>query len=286
MLVRVQRLVELGRRRDAEHTVRATMRAMREQLNGTTMRYATVVTVVMMLAAACRGTSESPAVTASPEAANEGAAAAASPSSRVPIQQTSTVRKRMQDHFDKSLEIKAAVEKGNIEAVKGAATWLAATEWTPRLRPDWRPYMIAMQLAATEARNATDVIAAARALSRVGRTCANCHEDVGGPAMDSAQPDVGPRPHAWAAERMWEGLIAPSASSWNKGAEVLFSADLRGVGADAQPRDAAKISRLESKVRELARIAITVDAQQRATVYAELVVTCSSCHEMTDVVLR
>ena len=249
------------------------------------MRYATIVTAVMMLATACRGTSDSRAVTASPEAANEDAAAAAVPSSRVPIQQTSTVRKRMQDHFDKSLEIKAAIEKGDIEAAKGAATWLAATEWTPRLRPDWRPYMMAMQIAAGEARDATDLSAAARALSRVGRTCANCHEDVGGPAMEPAQRSVGPCPHAWAAERMWEGLIAPSVSSWNKGAEVLFSTSLRVVDAGARS-GADAISALESKVHELARVAMTVDAQQRTTVYAELVVTCASCHKMAGVVLR
>jgi hypothetical protein len=85
---------------------------------------------------------------------------------------------------------------------------------------------------------------------------------------------------------MWEGLIAPSVSSWNKGAEVLFSANIRAVGADAQPRDAAEISRLESKVGELARIAMTVDAQQRAAVYTELVVTCAPCHKLAGVILR
>jgi hypothetical protein len=86
--------------------------------------------------------------------------------------------------------------------------------------------------------------------------------------------------HAWATERLWEGLYVPSEKAWNGGAAVLahetepFPPDLLKKGG-VHVRTAAQ---------DFARLAQSTPAQKspsdRAALYAQLLETCGVCHQM------
>ena len=249
-----------------------------------------------LLIVACRQSLEPRSDATMPPSSSAPVAAQPTPAGSGLEQQTATVQKRMQEHFAKAADMKAAVIRGDLWSVERAAAWLADDEWTPRLRPDWRPYMTAMQLAARTTKGITNTAQAAQALSRVGRACANCHESVGGPNVavgvapeDGAEGSTRLLRHGWAAERMWEGLTLISDEAWIRGASVLSDATLeplarKGEGNPADARAQADAKELASKVHEIGRIARAADVQQRRALYADLLATCSDCHAALGVV--
>ena len=100
-------------------------------------------------------------------------------------------------------------------------------------------------------------------------------------ATSTAKPTAGAtteqrmKRHAWATERLWEGLIVPSSVAWNAGANALvdspFPDDVLGRGV------AARTAATDFKIlADQAPFKKTVE--ERAALYAELLVTCATCH--------
>ena len=98
----------------------------------------------------------------------------------------------------------------------------------------------------------------------------------------AAAPDAGDslssrmKQHAWATERLWEGLYVPSAAAWDAGAKVLAHGQFPeevlkkgGVYARSAAADFRKAAARASKMRSSA---------SRAALYAELLGTCATCH--------
>lgn len=201
---------------------------------------------------------------------------------------TPTVPAHMKEHFTKAEEMKAAILRGDLAGFREVAAWMAEHELSADPPADWKKYTDAMQLTAKGARDAKDLKAASAALAAVGQSCADCHGVLGGPK----QLELGEPPaegsgaalhmvrHQWAADKLWLGLMAPSEEAWVKGAEVFADAPLSQEQAAPGKSVSPKVKAMATKVHEQAHRARTVDKAKRAQAYAELMQSCSSCHEL------
>ena len=85
--------------------------------------------------------------------------------------------------------------------------------------------------------------------------------------------------HAWASERLWEALAVPSDDAWNAGAKALSS--------DPFPQEVLKDGGVEARsaASDFAKLVAKAPAKKttkdRAALYAELLVTCGTCHHAT-----
>jgi hypothetical protein len=84
------------------------------------------------------------------------------------------------------------------------------------------------------------------------------------------------RQHAWATERLWEGLYVPSGAAWEAGTKLLAGTqfpqevlDEGGVYTQTAAKDFVKIA---------ARAPGKWSLKDRAEVYASLLGTCAACH--------
>ncbi len=84
--------------------------------------------------------------------------------------------------------------------------------------------------------------------------------------------------HAWAVNRMWEGLVAHDAELWSKGlnelAEAPLPAEVFGPNPPAGALDASQ------RAHELAASGISAkDQSERGNVYGQILAACSQCHD-------
>jgi mono/diheme cytochrome c family protein len=189
----------------------------------------------------------------------------------------------MQAHFTDALLIRKAVIAGTPERASRAAEALAKDENLDGLPAGWRPSGERMQQIARRINDSTSASQAAGATADLGLTCGGCHRQRGGPkASTEPAPPEGEglaermQRHAWATERLWEGLTVPSSEAWNAGAKVLnaspFPAKMLvqgGVRARSAASDFAKL---------VAKAPAKKTDEERAALYAELLVVCGGCH--------
>jgi hypothetical protein len=89
--------------------------------------------------------------------------------------------------------------------------------------------------------------------------------------------------HAWAVERLWEGLTAPSDNAWQAGAAALVHAP--SVAPQTRPSLPPAIIETLSLVRRLGEKASNAEnSTARERVYGELLVTCAQCHRSSPAV--
>jgi cytochrome c553 len=122
----------------------------------------------------------------------------------------------------------------------------------------------------------------------MARVCGQCHREQGHSLelrdvqVETHTPksdQIGSRMfrHAWAAERMWEGLMAPSEQSWRAGSMALAHAPARAPKVPSPvPEDFA----LElSALRDLGlRASAAESLDERTDVYGLTIATCAHCH--------
>lgn len=192
-----------------------------------------------------------------------------------------SVAEHMQEHFTAVAAIQDAVIRGDLEAVAEPAKLLARHRPVDSLPAGWEPYVADMTLAAQRAVAASTLDDAAGATAAMGLACGACHQgSARGPRFTlgaEINTDRGVRAHMqrhrWAADRMWEGLIGPSDTSWVWGAATLREAALRPQG---QPE---RIGELAAMVHELgAQAEDSSDPEARASLYGALLGTCAECH--------
>src|SRR5690606_8853311 len=113
------------------------------------------------------------------------------------------------------------------------AVWLAEHELGDNLKEEWRSHAEAMKQAAKTLRDAATLDAAARGMGELGQACAECHQALGRPKLGVGAPPEegsGTQPHMlrhqWAADRLWEGLMAPIDELWLAGSEAMADAPL------------------------------------------------------------
>jgi hypothetical protein len=233
-------------------------------------------------AAAAPAPTVAKAKAAEPAAANTAAAAA--PPAVAP-QQTPTTRHYMLTHYADTVGMRRALVSGKIADYHAAAAAVANDAWTPRLRGDYRPYVEAVRSAARSGETASSVVSAAAVLGKIGEACAACHVKFGGPGSPVAPEQLteGTDPsmvaHAAATDRLWDGLILPSDTSWSSGMEVLLD-------APKLDSDVADVAAAARHLRDLARHGKSADVAQRGQIFASVLTTCSGCHERLGITMR
>lgn len=188
----------------------------------------------------------------------------------------------MDQHFVQANDIKLAIVLGNLDDTRDPARWLQNNLDASALPVRWRPHIPKVKRAAKAVEEASTVEEAAAGAAALARACGECHSDVGielgGPESyeptDSNAPGEKMFLHQWAVDRMYEGLIRPSAESWTAGASKLADAPLHGEGP-SEP-----VTGLAAKVHGLgASGKNATDWDQREDHLAALFSTCAGCHQ-------
>jgi cytochrome c556 len=189
----------------------------------------------------------------------------------------------MRAHFADALLIRKAVIAGTPERAADAAEALAKAEKLGDVPASWRTSVQRMQQVAARINNSTSAAQAAGATADLGVACGECHQKLGGPkAWSGPPPPEGTalvermQRHVWATERLWEGLTVPSDEAWKAGAKALsasqFPADIlkqSGVHGRSAASDFTKL---------VVKAPTKKTIEERAALYAELLVTCGGCH--------
>jgi cytochrome c553 len=198
----------------------------------------------------------------------------------------------MSEHFTRASDLQRAVVNGDMDAVSGAANWLAEHSKMSGAPASWDPYLAEMRTAAEVAAESPDLSTAAKATAHVGAACGDCHKGHGATvkfSIDEALAEGGDavahmKRHVWASARLWEGLVVPSAEVWQTGAKAFDEVPLvpEEVTDDDELMTEAKLT--ADRVHELgAGARQALDSDSRAATYGELLATCSRCHVATGV---
>jgi mono/diheme cytochrome c family protein len=198
---------------------------------------------------------------------------------------------RMARHADRSFELRTALIRGDLDRAHQAARQLAANLNSEGGSAPPR-YVVEAQDEARRAAEAPNVPGAAAATARMGGACGACHlasregphyRVVTRPEARGAAVPERMMVHYWAADRMWEGLVGPSDSTWFAGALAL--ADVPTYQREIAQRpgaSAADIERIARALHELGlRAQTATDAAARVQVYGEFLAGCASCHTAT-----
>lgn len=203
---------------------------------------------------------------------------------------SSDVEPRMLSHYQSAGQLYAGAAAGDLPTVQAAAWALAEAESGAGMPSSAMRYVEQLRGFARLASTAPDVSAAATAVARLGGTCGSCHRTMKrGPEYKIVTgPSEGATPvatrmirHRWAADRLWDGLVAPSDESWRAGADVLQDAPLftDALTRDVEHYDA--VTRLAWEVHDVGvRGQGTRDQTARADLYGKLLGTCASCHRL------
>lgn len=226
-----------------------------------------------LVAAGCARTEEKPA--------GQAPATDATPRTAVNV---SELESHMEEHFARIKEIQEAVIRGDLEAAKAPATWIADHEERSDLPSQAAPQVAAMKAAAKSVATTTDLKAAGTAAATLVGSCGTCHSATKAtpdlPAPSIAEAGAG-RPahmadHQYAVDLLYRGLAAPSDEDWRKGAEALKGASLGGKDL---PEVSTEAVAAEQTVHQLAdRAAGAADQSARVAVYGEIIGSCASCH--------
>jgi cytochrome c556 len=194
-----------------------------------------------------------------------------------------SVDRIMRAHFHDALLIREAVIAGRPDQAANPATVLALIENLDDLPAGWRSFVERMQQDARRITDSTSAAQAAAATADLGLACGLCHQQLGGPKVQIEPPpaegttlDERMQRHVWASERLWEGIAVPSADAWNAGARALSQSPfapevLKGGGVHAK-------SAASDFVKLVANAPTRTTPEARAALYAELLVTCGTCH--------
>lgn len=203
-------------------------------------------------------------------------------------EQQSKVAARMHDNLTRIGTIKSAIVAGKLEDVREPATWLADHETVAGLPADFGPYVAQIKTSARHVIEAQDLVSAAESVSKMARTCGKCHSanNVGlefgydqEPRMDVEDVVTHMQRHQWAADRLWEGLIGPSDTAWNRGADMLIDAPLHSSDVTTTADHDAEIEKIARRIHALGGIATeTKTADARSELYGEVLGLCASCH--------
>ncbi len=202
----------------------------------------------------------------------------------------SAVADHMHEHLTRISTIKSAIVAGKLEEVREPATWLADHETAAGLPAEFESYVIQMRSYARHVIEAQDLASAAESVSNMAKTCGNCHLvnvvnlEFGydrKPREDLEDVVTHMQRHQWATDRLWEGLIGPSDTAWNRGTDMLIDAPLLPSDVTTATDDVAEIGKLARRIHALGGIGTeTKTPDARSDLYAEVLGLCASCHTL------
>jgi cytochrome c556 len=205
------------------------------------------------------------------------------PAAEAPIRSAGETKPHMAEHFIQVAVLRDAVVAGDYDATRAPARWLAEHGAPANVPDEWIEQVTNLKVVASGARDATDLAGVSAAVGELGHACASCHERLGA-KVELVTPPEAPvsgdvanhmQRHQWAADRMWDGLFAPSDDAWKRGAAAFYDAPLHRADLDdGHPRMS-----LAKRAHLIGKLAMTeTDPLGRARAYGELVATCAGCH--------
>ena len=180
--------------------------------------------------------------------------------------------------------IREAVIAGTPERAADPAKAFSEIQDVDKLPAGWSGFVARMRDAARRITDSTSAAQAAAAAADLGVSCGMCHKQHGGPKVSVEPAPVAEQTvvsrmkrHVWATERLWEGLFVPSDEAWLAGAKAL--------GTDPFPKEALKTGGVHARsaasdfVKLAAKAPGAKSADERANLYAEMLVSCGACHQ-------
>lgn len=183
------------------------------------------------------------------------------------LDRPSLVRYHMQRHFGDLRDIDHMLLAGRLDDARARAFLLTKTE-TDRGLDVFDQQALVVSRAAAALVAAPSIAEACRLEARVAEACAGCHVLVPKvlplPALPAA-PAAEMARHAWAADRLWEGVVLADARRWRAGLDFFATTSTPRI----QDLSRGAIRALETHQDSIAT---------RATTYGELLVACANCH--------
>jgi hypothetical protein len=185
-------------------------------------------------------------------------------------------RERMEGRFEATHGVRAALERGDVEAARVGALAIAVDAHVAG-RADDAPSR------ARDVALAPDVRAAAAAFGDMLVACGGCHERAGVtmPDLDPSPPETGDlaermQLHAWASREMCDAIAMGSARRFERAAAALDIAPFSGETPPDEERPEG-LRAIEERLRAAARSGPRTPAE-RAHVYGVVLGTCADCH--------
>ncbi|HJL20067.1 MAG TPA: hypothetical protein RMH99_30660 [Sandaracinaceae bacterium LLY-WYZ-13_1] len=226
-----------------------------------------------------------PASTAEPtaeEGAERGAEALPEPESLPP---PTDGQRHMHDRYDGIEAIRGALVRGDAEVARAVARGLDRPVSFDDLPASARGLRAVVPSRAREVAAATTEEDTAAAFARLVSGCGECHRAAevtwrfdDHPAPEGEDLDGHMARHAWAVERMWEGLMLADPERFDRGARALEEAPLTGDEPveDENPPGVSRIAvRIHARARDAREAA---DMAERAAIYGDLLGGCGACH--------
>jgi hypothetical protein len=87
--------------------------------------------------------------------------------------------------------------------------------------------------------------------------------------------------HQHAIEQLLQGLVVPSSTAWNEGAQALRTAPIARGKLPKDPKLNSELMEGERRLHQLAERAATAGTTaDRVAVYGEMLGTCAACHSL------
>ncbi len=198
------------------------------------------------------------------------------------------VAAQMYEQLTRMSTIKSAIIAGRLEHLREPAAWLAEQETVAGFPEGFESYVAQMRSYARQVVKARDLGSAAESVSKMAKICGNSHlvTDVNlefgydrKPREDLEDVVTHMQRHQWAADRMWDGLIGPSDSAWNRGTDMLIDAPLQPSDVTIATDHVAEINDIARRVHALGGIGTeTITPDARSELYAEVLGLCAGCH--------
>ena len=195
-----------------------------------------------------------------------------------------TLSELMKTHFAFAEDMRDAIVNGDVVSLHQSAKQLSKPVPVKDLPDQWKAYLDGMRAAAARLDGEYDIARAAGKFTALAGACANCHQVAGVlpavKAYPAPPPDLDVETHmlrhAWAAARMWEGLIVPSDEKWRTGAAIVASEPLsRHNDTDGT----SQFAELSTELHQLGVKAVNTTTQsERAVLYADFIGRCARCH--------
>ena len=211
---------------------------------------------------------------------------------RASAEATAATRRLMAEHFQKATEARQAIIGSDIEGARAAMAWLGQhNPGGESLPAEAQPHLVGMREKAAAFGDAETITDAATDFGAMLTHCGACHAALEtGPRFMPPPPPQGDtlpdqmRRHAWAADRMWEGLVTQDAALFTRAATVLDEVTLSPEQLPAGVLDPERVQGLIDHVHELGDEAGgAADWDARVAVYGRFLATCAACHRVMGV---
>jgi hypothetical protein len=185
----------------------------------------------------------------------------------------------MRGHFAEVRHMERALLFGRLGGAKIFARSLARTD--PRRDLDDRVRGIAVRII-----DAPTADVALPLVAQLAAECAGCHVvsnatiEVASTAEPTDDGSVFARMerHQWAADRLWEGLVAPSEVRWREGLTILAQPPLPAEAMTDDRSRYALVERLGGELTRRATAAASAVGTTRGPAFAALLEVCAACH--------